>query len=122
MAEGWLRTLAGDSATVRSAGTHPSTVNPLAIAAMAEVGIDISGHRSKSLNEFLSESFDYVITVCDQAAEACPVFPGPARRIHWSFPDPAAVQGDEATRMASFRVVRDAIGAQLRAWLAEDPL
>ncbi len=122
MAEGWLRALAGDDATVRSAGTHPSTVNPLAIAAMAEVGIDISGHRSKSLNEFLNESFDYVITVCDQAAEACPVFPGPARRIHWSFPDPAAVQCDEATRMASFRGVRAAIGAQLRAWLAEDPL
>jgi arsenate reductase len=119
MAEGLLRHLAGDRYAVFSAGTHPSVVNPLAIAAMREIGSDISGHRSKSLTEFLDQPFDYVITVCDQAAEACPVFPGPAQRLHWSFPDPAAATGTEAERLAAFRAVRDAIAARLRAWLAE---
>ncbi len=118
MAEGLLRHLAGDRFEVFSAGTRPSVVNPLAIEAMQEVGIDISGHRSKSLTEFLDQPFDYVITVCDQAAEACPVFPGPAQRIHWSFPDPAAVTGTPDVRLAAFRRVRDAINKQLRAWLA----
>lgn len=118
MAEGLLRHLAGDRFEVFSSGTRPSVVNPLAIEAMQEVGIDISGHRSKSLTEFLDQPFDYVITVCDQAAEACPVFPGPAQRIHWSFPDPAAVTGTPDVRLAAFRRVRDAINKQLRAWLA----
>ncbi|GAB4208571.1 MAG: arsenate reductase ArsC [Roseiflexaceae bacterium] len=121
MAEGLLRALAGDRFEVFSAGSRPSIVNPLAIAAMDERGIDIRGHRSKSLNEYLSEPFDYVITVCDNAAEGCPVFPGRAERIHWSFPDPAAAEGDEEARLASFRTVRNAIEAQLREWVATQP-
>src|ERR1041384_3223246 len=87
MAEGLLRALAGERFEVFSAGSKPSVVNPLAIAAMDERGIDIRTHRSKHLNEFLAQPFDYVITVCDTAAESCPLFPGPAQRIHWSFPD-----------------------------------
>jgi arsenate reductase len=118
MAEGLLRKLAGERLEVFSAGAKPSTVNPLAIAAMQERGIDISAHRSKSLNEFITQPFDYVITVCDNAAESCPVFPGPAQRIHWSFPDPAAVQGTDAERLASFREVRDALETQLQGWAA----
>lgn len=118
MAEGWLRHLAGDRYAAFSAGTHPSVVNPLAIRVMQEVGIDISGQRSKSLTVYLDQPFDYVITVCDQAAEACPIFPGPAQRLHWSFPDPAAVTGTDDERLAAFRTVRDAIAARLRGWLA----
>ena len=118
MAEGLLRRLAGDHFDVFSAGSKPSIVNPLAIAAMDERGIDIRSQRSKHLNEYLAQPFDYVLTVCDNAAETCPLFPGPARRIHWSFPDPAAVDGTEAERLASFRQVRDAIETQLKAWLA----
>lgn len=121
MAEGLLRTLAGDQFDIFSAGAKPSIVNPLAIQAMDERGIDIHSHRSKHLNEFVSQPFDYVITVCDNAAESCPIFPGPARRIHWSFPDPAAVQGSEAERLASFRRVRDAIETQFKDWLATAP-
>ena len=120
MAEGWLRHLAGDQFEVDSAGTRPSSVNPLAIETMRERGIDISAHRSKSLNEFLSQPFDYVITVCDDAAEACPVFPGPARRIHWSFADPAAVQGSDDERLRAFEETRDAIEQRLREWLATE--
>lgn len=120
MAEGLLRQLAGEHMDVFSAGAKPSVVNPLAIQAMAEIGIDISGHRSKHLNEFLSQPFDEVITVCDTAAETCPLFPGPAHRIHWGFPDPAAAGGSDAERLASFREVRDAIHAQLREWVATE--
>jgi len=118
MAEGLLRGLAADQFDVFSAGSKPSVVNPLAIAAMDERGIDIRSQRSKHLNEYLAQPFDFVITVCDNAAETCPRFPGPARRIHWSFPDPAAVQGGAAERLAAFRQVRDAIEAQLKIWLA----
>lgn len=121
MAEGLLRAIAGDRFEVFSAGSRPSVVNPLAITAMDERGIDIRAHRSKSLSEFLAEPFDYVITVCDNAAEACPVFPGRAERIHWSFPDPAATEGDQEARLASFRTVRDAIEARLRGWVATEP-
>ncbi len=117
MAEGLLRALAGDHFEVFSAGSQPSIVNPLAVAAMDERGIDIRSQRSKHLREYLAQPFEYVITVCDNAAESCPIFPGPAQRIHWSFPDPAAAQGSEAERLASFRKVRDAIEAQLRAWV-----
>ena len=122
MAEGLLRELADDRFAVFSAGAKPSVVNPLAIAAMDERGIDIRSHRSKHLNEFTQRPFDYVITVCDNAAESCPIFPGPAQRIHWSFPDPAAVQGNEEARLQSFRTVRDAIEAQFRAWLRTEPV
>jgi arsenate reductase len=118
MAEGLLRALAGDRFEVFSAGSKPSVVNELAIAAMDDRGIDIRMQRSKHLNEYLAQPFDYVITVCDNAAETCPLFPGPARRIHWSFPDPVAIQGSEAERFASFRQVRGDIETQLQAWLA----
>lgn len=121
MAEGLLRALAGDTFEVFSAGSKPSVVNPFAIQAMDERGIDIHGQRSKHLNEYLKEPFEYVITVCDNAAETCPFFPGKATRIHWSFPDPAAVEGDEAAKMASFRQVRDDIEKQLREWVATFP-
>jgi arsenate reductase len=118
MAEGLLRHLAGDQMEVASAGTKPSIVNPYAIEAMKERGIDISNHRSKHLNEYLSQPFDYVITVCDNAAETCPMFPGKAERIHWSFPDPAAVEGTDEQKRASFRQTRDALEKTLQHWLA----
>lgn len=118
MAEALLRDIAGDRMDVFSAGSKPSVVNPTAIIAMAERGIDIGGYRSKHLSEFLQQPFDYVITVCDHAAEACPLFPGLARRIHWSFPDPAAVEGTAEEKLAAFRIVRDAIEQQLRSWAA----
>src|SRR5689334_4705554 len=121
MAEGLLRNLAGDRFDIFSAGAKPSTVNPLAIKAMDERGIEIRSHRSKHLNEFLQQPFDYVITVCDTAAESCPIFPGPAKRIHWSFPDPAAVEGSQEQRLASFRTVRNAIEAQFTSWLPSVP-
>jgi arsenate reductase len=118
MAEGLLRALADDRFEVFSAGTRATQVNPFAIQAMQLRGIDISGQRSKALTEYLAEPFDYVITVCDNAAENCPLFPGPAQRIHWGFPDPAAAEGSDADRLAAFVRVRDAIEAQLREWLA----
>lgn len=118
MAEGLLRHLAHDRMEVYSAGTRPSTVNPYAIQAMAQREIDISGQRSKHLNEYLDQPFDTVITVCDQAAETCPIFPGRAERIHWSFPDPAAAQGDEKAILAAFERVRDDLETKLRGWLA----
>jgi len=113
MAEGLLRHIAGDRFDVESAGTIASFVRPQAITAMSEIGIDISGHRSKCLDEFLEEPFDYVITVCDNANESCPVFPGPAKRIHWSFDDPAEAKGSEADKLADFCRVRDEIRAKL---------
>lgn len=103
MAEGILRAKAGDSVLVTSAGSKPSTVHPLAIRAMAEMGIDISQQVSKSQLDYLEEHFDYVITVCDNARENCPIFPGSPNQIHWSFPDPAVVQGIEAERYRAFR-------------------
>jgi arsenate reductase len=118
MAEGLLRQDAGDSFEVFSAGVKSSFVRPQAIEAMREVGIDISGQHSKSVEEFLDEEFDYVITVCDNANEQCPVFPGRTKRIHWSFEDPAAASGDEAAKLAVFRRVRDQIRQQLRTWVS----
>ena len=115
MAEGLLRHDAGDRFEVESAGTRPSSVRPEAIAAMRELGIDISGHRSKSVAEFDGQHFDYVITVCDSARETCPVFFGGAKRLHHDFDDPAAFNGPEDERLALFRRVRD----QLRTWLAD---
>ncbi|HUM15015.1 MAG TPA: arsenate reductase ArsC [Candidatus Nitrosotalea sp.] len=119
MTEGLLRTLGGDRFDVASAGTVATRVHPLAIRVMSEIGIDLGRHTSKTLDRFLGEPWDYVITVCDQAGERCPIFPGRATRIHWSFEDPSAASGDEAERLAVFRRVRDAIGQRLRAWLAE---
>jgi len=117
MAEGLLRHLAGDRFEVQSAGTKPGSVRAEAIAVMKEIGIDISGHRSKHVDEFGSESFDYVLTVCDDAKESCPVYPGHANRLHHSFEDPAAVQGSEEERLSAFRRVRD----QIRVYLLNFP-
>ncbi|HEX5705653.1 MAG TPA: arsenate reductase ArsC [Pyrinomonadaceae bacterium] len=119
MAEGLLRSLAGARFEVESAGTRPQGLRPEAVEAMREAGIDIGGQRSKSVDEFDGQQFDYVITVCDNAREECPVFPAGTERVHWGFDDPADVRGDEGTRLAAFRRVRDEIDARLRAWLEE---
>ena len=109
MAEGLLRQLAGDRFEVMSAGTEATHIRLLAIRAMDEIGIDISGQESKTLDRYLDEPFDYVITVCDDANEACPFFPGAANRLHWSFEDPSRIEGSEEERLAVFRSVRDRI-------------
>jgi len=112
MAEGWLRTAGRDRFEVHSAGSYPSgEVHPQAIAAMAELGIDLSGHTTKSINHFLEQSFDYILTVCEQAAEACPFFPGEGQRLHRNFYDPAAAPPEN--QPAVFRQVRD----QIVQWL-----
>ena len=119
MAEGLLRHLAGDRFEVESAGTEATRVHPLAIRAMSELGIDLAGHTSKTLDRFLRQPWDYVITVCDSANERCPVFPGATHRIHWSFDDPSGATGSEDERLNVFRRIRDQISAQLRGWLKE---
>lgn len=116
MAEGLLRHDAGDRFTVESAGTKPSIVRPEAIAVMKEAGIDITTHRSKHVDEFAGQEFDYVLTVCDNAKESCPVFFGKAVRLHHSFNDPAAVEGSEQKRLAAFRRVRDELRSYLRSF------
>ncbi len=113
MAEGLLREIAGDRFEVFSAGTRPAGLNPNALTAMTEIGIDISGHRSKSVDEFEGQQFDYVITVCDKAKESCPIFPGTGKRIHHSFEDPAAVPAERQLRLS--RRVRD----EMSGWLWE---
>jgi arsenate reductase len=118
MAEGFLRALAGDRFEAASAGTEARGVHPLAIRAMAEAGVDLGGQTSKTLDRFLDAPWDYVITVCDGANEACPLFPGAATRLHWSFEDPSAAQGTEPERLRVFRRVRDEIRTRLEAWLA----
>jgi arsenate reductase len=117
MAEGLLCHDGGDRFEVFSAGTKPSQVRPEAIEVMRELGIDISSHRSKSVDEFAGQEFDYVITVCDNANEICPLFPGRTRRIHWSFQDPAEIDGDDATRISLFRRVRDEIREKLAGFI-----
>jgi len=115
MAEGLLRHDAGDRFDVESAGTKPGRVRPEAIAVMHELGIDISGHRSKSVDEFIGQQFDYVLTVCDNAKENCPIFSGDTRRLHYSFEDPpAAGAAREVELMAIFRRVRDELRSYLR--------
>lgn len=116
MAEGLLRHDAGDRFAVESAGTKPSHVRPEAIAVMKELGIDISGHRSKSVDEFAGTEFDYVLTVCDNANESCPVFPGHTNRLHRNFEDPAAAEGSEPARLAVFRRIRDEMRNYLRGF------
>ena len=116
MAEGLLRHDAVDAYEVFSAGTKPTRVRPEAISVMREVGIDISGHRSKSVDEFAGQEFDYVITVCDNAKESCPVFPAKTKRVHWSIADPAAVQGSQGEALTAFRRVRDELRARLQAF------
>lgn len=113
MAEGLLRHLDGEHFEVFSAGTEATHVRPLAIQVMAEIGIDISQQESKTLGRYLLQPFDEVITVCDTAAETCPVFPGAAHRQHWSFPDPSKATGSEAEQLAVYRSVRDAIRARI---------
>jgi arsenate reductase (thioredoxin) len=123
MAEGLLRARGGERYAVFSAGTHPRNVHPMAIQVMREVGIDISeaaGHRAKSLDEFAGQPpMDLVVTVCDDAAEECPYFPGARRQEHWSFPDPSAVAGTEEERLAAFRSVRDAIARRIEAYVRQ---
>jgi len=117
MAEGLFRAALGEKFEVFSAGTKPSSVRPEAIEVMREIGIDISGHRSKSVDEFLGQRFRYVITVCDNAKESCPIFAGKAERVHWSFEDPAAAQGSEEERTAVFRRIRDQIVGRIKTFL-----
>ena len=119
MAEGLLREMGAGGIEVFSAGTKPSLVRPEAIAVMAEQGIDISGDRSKHVDEFKGQTFDYVITVCDNANETCPVFPGAPRRVHWSLPDPAAVEGSEDVQLDAFRRVRTMLTERFEQFLAE---
>lgn len=114
MAEGLLRHDAGDRFEVFSAGTKPTQVRSEAIAVMRELDIDISGQRSKSVDEFVGQNFEYVVTVCDNAKVDCPVFPAATTRIHWSFDDPAAVEGSEQQRLAAFRRVRDELRSRLQ--------
>ena len=119
MAEGWLRHLAGDRFEVASAGTRPAGLHPDAVLVMREAGVDIAGHRSKNVSEFLQQPFEFVITVCDSAKEACPYFPGKVQRLHWSFPDPAASSGTYEERLAVFRQVRDQIADRIRDFISQ---
>ena len=119
MAEGLLRHLAGDHFEAHSAGTEATHVRPLAMRAMNEIGVDISGHESKTLERYLGEPFDYVITVCDDANEACPFFLGAKSRLHWSLPDPSAAKGSEEERLAVFRSVRDQLRDCLQTELVD---
>ena len=116
MAEGLLRHMAGERFEVASAGTRPGCVRPEGITVMKELGIDISGHRSKHVDEFEGQPFDYVLTVCDNARESCPVFFGQAKRLHRDFEDPAALQGTEEERLTLFRRVRDEIRDYLKTF------
>ena len=117
MAEGFFRHLGKGHIAVQSAGTHPTTVNPFAVRVMAEIGIDISGHTSKSIHQFWGQPFDFVLTVCDRAKEECPYFPGAGKMVHHSFRDPAEVVGTEDEILAVFRSVRDDIEAWVRDFL-----
>jgi len=116
MAEGLIRTFHGHIYEAFSAGTEPGRVSPYAIRVMAEIGIDIGAHRSKGLQEFLDQKFDYVITVCDQAKESCPYFPGGKKILHQSFEDPSALTGTEEEIMAGFRRIRD----EIRSWIENE--
>lgn len=120
MAEAFLVREAGDRMRVASAGTHPTTVHPLTIRVLSERGIDWTGSRSKPMTEFLDQPFDVVVTVCDEAAEACPVFPGGGRRVHAGFEDPAAVEGSEAIQLEAFRRIRDEIDSWAAAFVRRE--
>lgn len=122
MAEGFLRSLAGDRFEAISVGLEPSVVNPKAIKVMKEIGIDISHHTSKDVNQFIGQNFDYIITVCDNASEHCPYFSGKAERIHWSFEDPAKAIGNEKEVLSLFRKVRDQIKSKLDDFIAKNML
>ena len=113
MAEGLLRSMAGEGVVVRSAGLEAGHLRPEAVTVMGELGLDISAQRSKSVDELAGERFDVVVTTCDEAREACPLFPGAFETLHWDLPDPAAVLGDEETRIEAFREVRDELWARV---------
>lgn len=117
MAEALLRTHGGDAFDVHSAGTEPKGINPLTVRVLAEAGIDASWARSKSVEEFAGQTFDYVITVCDQARQSCPVFPGEGERLHWGYEDPAAAQGTEEERLAVFRRVFTQMGERIHLFI-----
>ena len=119
MAEAFLREIAGDGFEVASAGTNPVRVNPLAVRVMAEAAIDISDQYAKSVDEMAGRHFDYVITVCDRAREVCPVFPGDAKKLHWSFDDPAEATGTEEQQVSVFRRVRDEIAKRVRDFVSQ---
>lgn len=123
LAEGWLRHLAGDRFQVASAGVEPGTINPLAVEAMAEVGIDISHHKAQGIGDYLGHwPVCYLIVVCDKAAETCPrIWPGSRERLHWFFDDPAAVKGTHEDKMRVFRRVRDEIRDKVEEWIATVP-
>lgn len=120
MAEGFLRHLAGDRFEAASAGAHPTKLNADAVRVMNDIGIDISGQRSKDVQGFWRQRINYVITVCDKAREACPIFPGALWNFHWSLEDPAASQGTESERLAVFRRVRDQIEEHVRQFIAKE--
>lgn len=117
MAEGLMREMGGNNFEVASAGISPTQVRSEAIEVMKEIGIDISQQFSKDVDRFVADNFDYVITVCDNANEHCPIFPGQAKRIHWSFADPAKVEGDEATKLSAFRTIRDQIKQRIATFI-----
>jgi arsenate reductase len=117
--EGLFRHEGGGDWEVLSAGTKPGAVRPEAIAVMKEIGIDISGHRSKSVDEFAGQNFDYVVTVCDNARDTCPVFPAHTARIHWSLEDPAAFQGTDEARLAFFREIRDQLHERVKTFFRD---
>jgi arsenate reductase len=118
MAEGFLRHIGGDVFEAVSAGTEPGALNPLAVEVMAEEGVDISGQQAKSVDDFVQQQFDYVVTVCDDAKEACPFFPNVLHGLHWSFPDPSQVIGSREERLAVFREVRDGIRERVEQFVA----
>lgn len=122
MAEAFLNQICGDEFEGQSAGIEPGKLNPIVVEVMREIGLDLSGNRTKAVAEFIQSGrrFDYVVTVCDEtSAERCPVFPGGTRRLHWGFPDPSAFQGTQDEKRARTRQVRDAIKAKIEAWCAE---
>ena len=117
IAETLLKSIGGADFEVHSAGTRPKGLNPYTAKVLDEAGLDYTGFRSKNVDEFIGDHFDYVITVCDSAAEECPVFPGNPNRIHWSFPDPAAVDGDDLTKLAAFQQTLREMRQCLEAWV-----
>ncbi|MEA1980956.1 MAG: arsenate reductase ArsC [candidate division Zixibacteria bacterium] len=117
MAEGWLRYFMSNNNIVKSAGLKPKGVHPLAIKVMNEAGVDISGHTSDSVNKFINDKFDFIITVCDNAAENCPVFSGGGKKIHMPFDDPDAATGTDEEILETFRRVRDEIKIEMKNWL-----
>ena len=119
MGEGLLRNMAGDKYDVFSAGLKPGFINPNAIKVMNELGVDISKHTSDDVTKYVGDEFDYIITVCDNANESCPIFPGKGKRIHWSFKDPADAVGNEEEVLDEFRKVRDQIKSTLKQFISE---